>query len=146
MRRIRRSLLLRGNHLLPANVHGILTAEFARDLLERLFHTRAILWPRKSDEGLVHKLRNLRFRLSSRHLRSPKQFQIQFYCAPRRPDKTGGYTYVRRDVIEGAQLCRFRLAVVRSPPFPLAIIGGHNHEISPHAVTSAFASERKPGR
>src|ERR1700680_4927269 len=92
MRRIRRSLLLRGNHFLPANVHGILAAEFARDLLERLFHTRAILRTRKIDEGLVHKLRNLRFRLSSRHLSLLNNSKFQFYVAPRKPDKTGVYT------------------------------------------------------
>src|SRR5216684_2477008 len=71
MRRIRGGFLSGGNHLVPANVHGVLAPKLPRDFLQRFLHAFAVFGPRKIDERLVHKLRNLRFRFCSRHILSP---------------------------------------------------------------------------
>ncbi len=76
MRRIRRRFLLRRDHFLPANVHGVLAAKLPRDLLERFFHAFAVFGPRKIDKRLVHEFGNVRFGLGSRHVSSPNEHPI----------------------------------------------------------------------
>src|ERR1700687_3958264 len=71
MRRIRRNLLLRGNHLLPANVHWVLAPKLRGHFRQGLFHPFAVFGLGKIQERFIHELRNLRFRLSSRHGQSP---------------------------------------------------------------------------
>jgi hypothetical protein len=68
MRWVHRGHLCRREHLLPTDVHRIFFAEFRRYLLERCFHTSAVLWFAEIQKSLIRKLARVHFRFRGGHI------------------------------------------------------------------------------